>query len=58
MARSLAVSGARQLPRITSDEEAIALLERLVACANYSFTPSGKQIMISLTPEELRAKLG
>lgn len=58
MARSLAVSGARQQPRISSDEEAIALLERLVACVNYSFTPSGKQIMISLTPEELRAKLG
>jgi len=44
--------------RNLSREEAAALLDRLAAGGNVSFSPSGKRIIAELTPEDLRAKLG
>lgn len=39
-------------------EEVQALLDRLAACGNPSFTPSGKRIMAEFTAEDIRARLG
>ena len=41
-----------------SREEAAALLARLAAGGNISFSPSGKAILIEITTEELRGRLG
>lgn len=54
----MARNGAKELPRTISSEDAAALLDRLAACDDRSFTPGGKAIAAELTPEELRAKLG
>ena len=53
MARQGAKCGSRSLYR----EEAEALLQQLAATSNYSFTPSGKQILGEFTSEDFRAKL-
>ena len=51
--RNIVVSG-KGLAR----EEVQALLDRLAACGNPSFTPSGKRIMAEFTAEDIRARLG
>ncbi len=43
--------------RICSREEIEALLNRLAATGNISFSPSGKAIIAEITMEEIRAKL-
>ncbi|MEG2365337.1 MAG: DNA mismatch repair endonuclease MutL [Alistipes sp.] len=53
----MARGGSRTAPRRTN-LEAAALLAQLVESANFSFSPSGKAIMIEITPEDIRAKLG
>lgn len=58
IAAVMALSGSRGPVRNLSREEAAALLDRLAAGGNVSFTPSGKRIIAELTPEDLRAKLG
>ena len=58
IAAVMAFSGSRGPVRNLSREEAAALLDRLAAGGNVSFSPSGKRIIAELTPEDLRAKLG
>ena len=41
-----------------SVSEAAALLARLAASGNFSFSPSGKAITAEITVEDIRAKLG
>ena len=38
-------------------EQAAALLDALAQCGNVSFSPSGKQIMIEITRDEIRSRL-
>lgn len=52
MARASARSG-----EVTSEEELENLLQRLADCAERSFTPRGKRVMVELTPDDWRAKL-
>lgn len=58
IAAVMALSGSKSPVRNLSREEAAALLDRLAAGGNVSFSPSGKKIIAELTPEDLRAKLG
>lgn len=58
IATLLACSAARTTPRSLSREEAAALLAQLAECGNISFSPSGKAILVEITPEELRSRLG
>ena len=58
IASVMARSGARTAPRSLGREEAESLLAQLAATGNVSFSPSGKAILVEITPEELRAKLG
>ena len=39
-------------------EQAVALLDRLSACDNVSFAPSGKAIMVEISSGEIRTRLG
>ena len=39
-------------------EQAVALLERLAACENVSFAPSGRAIMVEISSGEIRSRLG
>lgn len=39
-------------------EQAVALLERLAACENVSFAPSGRAIMVEISSGEIRTRLG
>lgn len=57
MALALARSTVKTITAPMSREELAALLERLAACPERSFTPAGKAILVELTPEELRNKL-
>lgn len=57
MARVMAVRGSRLSSKGITSEEAMEMLQRLSACENYSFSPSGKAIMAEFTIEEMRAKL-
>ncbi len=57
MARVMAVRGSRLSSKGITSEEAMEMLQRLCACENYSFSPSGKAIMAEFTIEEMRAKL-
>ena len=57
MARVMAVRGSRLSSRGITAEEAMDMLQRLVACDNYSFSPSGKAIMAELTIEDIKSKL-
>ncbi len=54
----LAAAAAKSAPRTLTAEEAAALLERLAAAEDYTYSPSGKRILAELSVEELRAKLG
>ena len=58
LATLLARSAARTTPRSISREEAAALLAQLAGADNMSFSPSGKAILVEITPEELRSRLG
>ena len=57
MARVMAVKGSRLAAKGISTEEAMEMLQRLCACENYSFSPSGKAIMAEFTIEDIKAKL-
>ena len=58
LAATMAQSVARRVPSTLSNEEAVAILDRLAESNNRSFTPSGKAIMAELSLEDLRNKLG
>ena len=58
IAAAMARSAVRGPQRMLSREEAAALLARLAAGGNISFSPSGKAILIEITTEELRGRLG
>ncbi|MEG1841412.1 MAG: DNA mismatch repair endonuclease MutL [Alistipes sp.] len=57
IAQVMACGGSRLALRMESAEAAM-LLARLAEGANYSFSPSGKAIMVEITSEDIRAKLG
>lgn len=57
VAEVMARSGARNMQRNISHDEASALLERLAATGNVSYSPSGKAIMAEMTLDEIKAKL-
>ncbi len=57
MARVMAVRGSRLSSRGITAEEAMEMLQHLVVCENYSFSPSGKAIMAELTVEDIKSKL-
>jgi DNA mismatch repair protein mutL len=54
----MARGAAKQTARLMSRDEAAALLARLAASGNFSFSPSGKAITAEITVEDIRAKLG
>lgn len=56
LARIMAQRSSRKVV-VQSHEELQDMLHRLCACENYSYSPSGKAIMVELTHEELRKKL-
>lgn len=58
IAALMARVGSRNLPRTPTPEEAAALLERLLAAENYSFSPSGKAILTEIATEEMKNRLG
>ncbi len=58
IATLMARAGSRSVPRTPTPEEAAALLERLIATENYSFSPSGKAILTEIAPEEVKSRLG
>ncbi len=58
IATLMARAGSRSVPRTPTPEEAAALLERLIATENYSFSPSGKAILTEIAPEEVKNRLG
>ena len=58
MALIMARHGAVAALRLSSGEEAEALLVQLAATENYSFSPSGKRIMAEFSTEDMRSKLG
>ena len=57
MAQVMARRGSAISSRSLSKAEVMELLGRLCECDNYSFSPSGKPIMVELTQEEIKAKL-
>ena len=57
MAQVMARRGSAISPRSLSKAEVMELLGRLCECDNYSFSPSGKPIMVELTQEDIKAKL-
>lgn len=56
VASVMARQGAKGSLRISSREEVEALLGRLAATGNISFSPSGKAIIAEISMEEIRAK--
>ena len=58
LAATMAQSVARRVPSTLSNEEAVAILDRLAESNNRSFTPSGKAIMAELPLDDLHNKLG
>ena len=58
IAAVMARGAAKQTVRLMSCDEAAALLARLAASGNFSFSPSGKAITAEITVEDIRAKLG
>ncbi len=57
MVRLMAVKGSRRVGRGMTSVEAHHLVDDLLRCENYSFSPSGKPIISELTAEELKLKL-
>ena len=58
IAAVMARGSSKNAPRNMSRDEASALLARLVASGNFSFSPSGKAITAEITAEDIRSKLG
>ena len=58
LAATVARNVARRIAAKISSEETQSLLDRLCECQNRSFTPAGKAIMVELSFDELRSKLG
>ena len=57
MVRVMAVKGSRRVGRGMSSIEAKALVDEVLGCENYSFSPSGKPILTELTIDDLKLKL-
>lgn len=57
MVRLMAIKGSRRVGRGMTSVEAHHLVDDLLRCENYSFSPSGKPIISELTAEELKLKL-
>lgn len=57
MAQVMARRGSAISSRSLSKAEVMELLGRLCECDNYSFSPSGKPILVELTQEDIKAKL-
>lgn len=57
MVRVMAVKGSRRVGKGMTTQEAQLLVEELLKCENYSFSPSGKSILSELTADELKLKL-
>ena len=57
MAQVMARRGSAISSRSLSKAVVMELLGRLCECDNYSFSPSGKPIMVELTQEDIKAKL-
>ena len=57
MVRLMAVKGSRRVGKGMSSVESRALVDELLSCENYSFSPSGKPILSELTTDELKLKL-
>ena len=57
MSQVMARRGSAISSRSLSKAEVMELLGRLCECDNYSFSPSGKPIMVELTQEDIKAKL-
>ena len=57
MAQVMARRGSVISSRSLCKAEVMELLGRLCECDNYSFSPSGKPIMVELTQEDIKAKL-
>ncbi len=57
MAQVMARRGSVISSRSLSKAEVMELLGRLCECDDYSFSPSGKPIMVELTQEDIKAKL-
>ncbi len=57
VAAVMARQGAKSTLRISSREEVAALLDRLSATGNVSFSPTGKAIVAEISMDEIRAKL-
>ena len=57
MVRLMAVKGSRRVGKGMSSIEAKQLVDDLLRCENYTFSPSGKPIIAELTADDLRLKL-
>ena len=58
LAAMVAQRRAAAMRGVIGTEQAIALLDRLSACDNVSFAPSGKAIMVEISSGEIRTRLG
>ncbi len=58
LATTIARNVAKRVAAKPSNEEVLALLDRLAECGNIGFTPTGKAIMTDISIDELRKKLG
>ena len=57
MAQVMARRGSAIMLRSLTKEETLQLLDSLCGCENYSFSPSGKPIMVELTQDDIKSKL-
>lgn len=57
MLRLMAVKGSRRVGRGMSSAEAKSLVDDLLCCENFSFSPSGKPILAELSTDDLKLKL-
>ena len=57
MAQVMARRGSAIMLRSLTKEETLQLLDSLCWCENYSFSPSGKPIMVELTQDDIKSKL-
>lgn len=58
IAAVMARSGAKGALRMPTRDEAAALLAQLAETGNVSFSPSGKAILVEITAEDIRSRLG
>ncbi len=54
----MAQSGSRSLNKIFVQQEMDQLLDQLSECDNPSFSPSGKAVLVEITMDDIRSKLG